>query len=215
MEQFDPPVGGMSGATVVLLNGPPRCGKDTAGAYLARKFDNSMVLKFAGPLKRLTHVGYGLPPNIPDDYFEQVKDQPLDAFFGLSPRQAYIKFSEEQIKPFLGDEHFGKLFRRRMWREYCAGKRVFLSTDSGFATETNPVIQSIKPENVLLVRIHAEARGVSFKNDSRSYIELPEVTTYDIENNSSVEAFQKVVHAFVEPFVLTRFRFSTPLPLFP
>lgn len=214
MIQFDPPeLGGMPGATVVLLNGPPRCGKDTAGVHLAQLIPNSMVVKFAGPLKRMTHIAYGLPV-IPDDFFEQLKDKPLDAFFGLTPRQAYIKMSEEQIKPFLGVDHFGKLLRRCIWREYCAGKRVFFVTDSGFGPEAVPVINSIGNNNTLLLRLHAEKRGVSFAGDSRSYISLPEVTAYDIDNNDSIEAFKSVALRMVEPFILTRFRFNTSVSVF-
>lgn len=189
MESFDPAPGQMDKAVVVFLNGPPRSGKDTAGKFLSSQFSKSMVVKFAGTLKRGTHIDYGLPVELADNAFEATKDVPQEAFFGRTPREAYIMKSEQQTKPFLGEDHFGRVLRRRMWRYYQQGSRNFFVTDSGFASEAVPVIEAVGEKNCLLMRIHAEQRGCSFSNDSRSYIELPGITTVEIENNEEEPGF--------------------------
>jgi len=208
MEQFDAPSGAFFGATVVLLNGPPRCGKDTAGNYLTSVTPRSRTMKFAGMLKRSTHMDFGLPTELPDDAFEHCKDEPHPAFYGLSPRKAYIQKSEERQKPFLGEDIYGRVLLRRMWRAYRQGVRTFFLTDSGFVKEAYPVVEAIGSANTLLVRIHAEERGKTFAGDSRSYINLPDVVSYDIENNESVEDFTQELRHYVLPFVVDRIVFK-------
>lgn len=207
METFDPPPGAMAGATVILFNGPPYCGKDTAGKYLNGLVSHSRIVKFAGTLKHSVHIDYGL--YLPEDSFEGCKDQPHPAFFGLTPRAAYIQKSEERQKPFLGQDIYGRTALRRMWRAYQEGIRTFLVTDSGFSYEAAPVIEAVGSKNVLLLRIHAEERGCSFANDSRSYIQLDNIATYDVENNRSIEEFQGLVMGLVYPFLHDGTTFDT------
>lgn len=198
---FDPPAGAIVGATLILFNGPPYSGKDTAGKCLLPLIRDSMILKMAGALKKSTHIDFGMPDDLPDDAFELCKDDPHPAFFGMTPRAAYIQKSEERQKPFLGKDIYGKTAVRRLWREYQTGKRVFFVTDSGFFDEVSPLLGVIPKDDTLLVRIHAENRGCDFKKDSRSYIELPGVATYDVENNTSEADFRVRIMNLVIPFI--------------
>ena len=211
LETFDPEVGAITGATVILLNGPPRCGKDTAGEYLQSITPRSCVIKFAGALKRSVHADFGLPSHLQEDHFEPCKDAPHPAFFGMTPRQAYIQKSELRQKPFLGEDIYGRVALRRLWRVYQAGTRVFFFTDSGFAHEAVPIMGVVGNENALLLRIHAEQRGCDFKNDSRSYINLDGVKAYDVENNSTLQAFKGLLSRLVPAFICDRAVFSDRL----
>ncbi len=166
---------------VVLLNGPPRVGKDTAGKALAAHF-GAILLKFAEPLKLATHALYG-HFNLPADAFECTKGIPSDAFGGLTPREAYITVSERMVKPALGDRFFGRVMAGRLVALRTLGAYLVAVTDSGFAGETAPVVDAIGADNVLLVRLHAEGRGRSFAGDSRGHITIPCVTTFDISND--------------------------------
>lgn len=197
--EFDPPAGAMADASVVFINGPPYSGKDTAAAYLQPFFKRSTIVKFAGPLKHSTHIDFGLPSNLPDDFFENCKDIPNPAFFGLSPREAYIQKSEKRQKPFLGDDIYGLDAVRTLWRRYQAGKRMFFFSDSGFEPEAYPVLGSIDPQNAFLLRVHAEKRGKSYTGDSRSYIHIPDIAAYDVYNDSTIEHFFKVLTLDVLP----------------
>lgn len=201
MERFDPNPGEMPEAKVVFFNGPPRSGKDTAANALHRVLPRSRVMKFAGILKRSVHMDFGLPPELPDDAFEPCKDEPHPAFFGKTPRQAYIEKSEKRQKPYLGFDIYGRTLLRRMWRAYQEGVRTFLLSDSGFILEALPVTEVVDRQNCLLVRIHADKRGCSFENDSRNYIHLNEVTTIDVENNGAVDEFLATVSSNVLRFL--------------
>lgn len=182
----------MTGAThpprAILLNGPPRAGKDTAAQAIAAAWPMARIDRFAGPLKIATHTLFGLAPDA--DAYENVKGLPCQEFGGLTPRAAYIKMSEEAIKPAFGSDFFGRLLARRM-----AGEILTVVPDSGFEGEARPVLNLLGARNVLLLRIHR--RGFDFRQDSRSYIELPGVATLDLTNNSTVPDFNAAAVAAV------------------
>ena len=183
LDSLDVPADGMPGLKVVFLNGPPGAGKDTAGHAIVEEYFDTEIAKFAEPLKRMTHAMYNLPSDLDPEFFDAVKDEPRSEFYGKTPRQAYIFTSENIIKPHFGDDYYGKLLLRTLWRLYQTGVRLVAVTDSGFSPEAWPTIHLVGKENCMLLRVHAEGRGKTFSGDSRSYIELPGVYTVDIHNN--------------------------------
>ena len=95
---------------IILLNGPPRCGKDYAGNLLTGP--GARVAKFAHVLKERTHAAYSILHRgqpAPHDWFETTKDEPCGEFLGRTPREAYIAFSEQFMKPLHGVDIFGRL----------------------------------------------------------------------------------------------------------
>jgi hypothetical protein len=160
----------------ILLNGPPRAGKDTAAAVI-EEMVGAWRFGFSYPLKLATHAAYGMNLRR-HDAFEKVKDDPRDEFFGITPRQAYIAHSETYMKPLHGDDVFGKIWLR-VRKQSRVG--VVVVPDSGFAAEAMPAITHFGAENTLLIRIHRP--GHDFRGDSRSYIDLPGVQTLDLVNH--------------------------------
>ncbi len=167
---------------VLLVNGPPRCGKDTLGRAICQEIDGAVVLKMAEQVKLATHVAYGLVDHLgrpyPADSFEHCKDQPAREFLGLTPRQAYIKHSEIYMKLLHGPEIFGQLWVRRA-KLLPRSVRLIVVTDSGFYEENLPVMDEFGACNVSLIRIRRE--GTTFDHDSRRYIHLP-VDSHELEN---------------------------------
>lgn len=169
---------------VVLLNGPPRSGKDTAGAALGALLEGGYTpnrmskAKFSDPLKIGVHATFGLLDEqghpLPADWFESRKDQPCDEFFGETPRNAYIYHSENYLKPKYGRNVFGRILARRIKQLEDSSDRIFVGRtvvyipDSGFYEEAEPVVNLVGPQNVMLVRIHRT--GCDFSNDSRNYL---------------------------------------------
>lgn len=182
---LDPPDGALRGMRLIFLNAAPRAGKDSAGKAIRKRLPDAEIAKFAAPLKRMTHAMYNLPHDLDPEHFDAVKDEPRDEFYGKSPRQAYIFTSEGIIKPNFGQDFFGKLMLRTLWRRYQAGYRLIAITDSGFAPEAVPAIEAVGQENCLLLRIRGEDRGKTFAGDSRSYIDLSDhgVATIEVANN--------------------------------
>lgn len=190
----------LRGFPVVLVNGPPRSGKDTAGMAITYWIHGGAVLKFAEVLKHAAHALHGLPSTTPHNAFEAHKDEPHSLFLGRTPRQVYIAMSEAMVKPTWGPDFFGQVLVRRLMKCRQAGARFITVTDSGFAEETLPIIAKVGPASVLLIRLHRN--GCDFANDSRGYLDLPGVQTLDLVNrDGELSAFEADVVAEVRDWL--------------
>lgn len=156
---------------IVILNGPPGCGKDTIAGimngnhgYSIRSFKEPM---WAVAKSVLTPGQYELFVNL---YINrETKEKPQDFLGGMSPREFFIHISESWVKPTLGSNQFGKL---AVWGDT---PRCTVFPDGGFPVEVN---EFAGWKDVLLVRLHRE--GYDFSNDSREYIEDAPVSSVDI-----------------------------------
>lgn len=191
----------------VLFNGPKRCGKDTYAktfAGMARMYDfKPEVMWFARALKETAHHMAGLH-EIPWDYFESCKDKPQKELFGHTPRQWYIKVSEEIVKPVMGKDYWGKVTLNSVKKidqaqDPYLGRNLILFADSGFVDEAQPLIEHYGANNFLLVRLSRQ--GASFDGDSRSYWYDPRILTWEIENNTPMNKIHKVLETTVLPWV--------------
>ena len=176
---------------ILLLNGPPRSGKDTIGEIVKQlyPYQSTILEKFAKSVKEGTHGMLGIfkEESVEEaNAFESWKDEPRPEFFGLTPRQAYIWYSEEVMKPKFGNDIFGRLTTERITRRHAERrdiKRVVI-TDSGFPEEALCIRDRFGAHNVVLVHLYRE--GCSFENDSRNYIEIPGVRPLKFRNPSPV-----------------------------
>jgi hypothetical protein len=153
----------------VLFNGPPLAGKDWGGDLLARRMLSlgySVVIeKFSNEVKREVHRAFGLPED--PALFEHCKNQPRPELGGLSPRQAYINWSERIMKPLHGIDYYGRRLLANLLQNPA---EIYIITDSGFEPEIRRIVEHFGPGSFSLLRIHAD--GADFANDSRSYIDL-------------------------------------------
>ena len=179
---------------VIMFNGPPRSGKDTAGLFILEEYNDVRLFKMAEPLKQATMAMFGLT-------FEQVrrletigsldKDKPMDELMGFSWRQMLIWLSEQCMKPKFGDDIFGELMARRISAPTSCTMTVI--TDCGFDLELIPVIRTVGAMNCHIIRLHRE--GCTFDGDSRSYVftkraPSPQLHVYDIKNNHDRAMFR-------------------------
>ncbi len=169
---------------IILFNGPPGVGKDTAVNYLQGKLPGACHLKFSGPLKRAVtslflsgDVGLFNELDKPEN-----KDKPHPRLFGHTLREAQIYLSEKHMKPLYGKHVFGELLENDIKSLVQEGEDIFLISDSGFETEASRLINTFGASQVSLVRLHRE--GKDFRNDSRGYIDLDRygVTCFDVNN---------------------------------
>lgn len=181
---------------LILVNGPPRSGKDTAGG-LIREITNgdARVDKFARVLKEMCHAAYGQVfadgTVCPHDFFENCKDQPHPEFHGATPRQVYIAMSERMMKPLHGPGIFGKmLLEKHLWMCGTNGA-ILVVTDSGFREEAEVLVERFGAANTTIVQLERE--GCTFENDSRDYVYLAHlrVEVARIANNGTIDQLRE------------------------
>lgn len=172
---------------LILLNGPPRSGKDTAGRILHGVLGYPLH-KFTEPMDRALPSFFGIIPERWAYLREHAKDKSCPELGGRLPREVLISFSETWAKPLFGRDIFGQLMRRTL-----QGQPAIL-TDCGFRREVECVVPDYPPEEVLLLR--TQRPGCTFSKDSRAYITLADlgVQEIDLENNGTLEEFSAQIH---------------------
>jgi len=175
---------------IVLVNGPPRSGKDSLGAFLKQRAPSFVhVDKFARILKESAHALYGLVDGLdrplPHDAFEDSKEETHSCFYGLTPREAYQKVSEVYFKKVHGQEIFGRMLADSLERNQAP---VVVLTDSGFVEEALCLISRFPDAEPLLVRLHRE--GYTFEGDTRGYIEPQGIAAVDIDSGGTLDEFR-------------------------
>lgn len=170
-----------AGVKIVLFNGPPRSGKDTATDFAMDILGNrGAKYRFAQPLKNAIHAMFGYA-DVKVEHFNSVKDVSLDAFHGMTPRQAYIWLSEEVVKPKFGHDFWANVAVTSIKQ---LKKPVIVISDCGFVEEAKLLINAFGKENVAIV--HLERNGTDFSKDSRNYISVEGVSLYRIVNDGTV-----------------------------
>lgn len=160
---------------VIVFNGPPDVGKDTAANYV-RSFVQINApyyyprhMKFSEPLKRAAHAIYDTFHGW--EHYDSRDGRPQKGmsngdFLGLSPREAYIAMHEKYLKIMHGDDALGWILRKRIVRQN--NTKLIVLSDSGFPEELHPIINLVGERNTLIVELHMA--GKTFEGDSRSYI---------------------------------------------
>lgn len=160
---------------IILLNGPPRAGKDSIGAALAQAlFGKCSLNKFAAPIVEFMKREFGITPDTVD------KDRPHPMLLGRTPRDVMIAYSERFCIPLWGHDFFGRSAAIRLANDPDP-KSVVVFTDSGFVREAEPLVLKFGASNILQVRVHRP--GHTFQNDSRSFWHHKEIGDLEFDNN--------------------------------
>lgn len=189
---------------ILLLNGPPRSGKDTVAQMIKDHSSSHVHLeKFAHPIKTAVPLAYSIPLDHWRQHVDTTsnKDLPCTELFGKTPREVQIAFSEEFLKPLHDQSIFGELLARRIERINFEWFTSVVVSDSGFEEEARVIIDKYGAENVQLWRIMRE--GCDFKGDSRGYIDLG-IRMYDIPNEGSLDDLRDLVIPLYEAFTTPR-----------
>ncbi len=155
---------------LVLISGPPRSGKNRLGNDLSGILDADHFA-LSDALKRMTHAHYGLDPELDVFHFEDRKDAPAKEFGGLTPRAAYIHFSESILKPKHGDDHLGALAKRRIAANRDE-RRITLLSGIGFEEEAKAVVDVVGADRTLHVELEYPDGSPLSISDSRRPLDL-------------------------------------------
>lgn len=186
----------MNDKKIILLNGPAGSGKDHAAKYLQSNLPSTRLDKFARILKERTHAMYGFDWR-PWEYYEDCKEIPNDDFLGLTPRQAYIAVSETYFKLQHGNRVFGKFLADDLDK---FNQSIIAVSDSGFVEEAEVLIDKYGASNVMLIRIYRDGYTFARVNDSRNYIDIPRITSYDLHNAGDETFTDEVMRLVKEKF---------------
>ena len=124
---------------IILLNGPPGCGKDTIAKIIKKKI-GSKDYKMSKPIKDAFSALFGIQGQLLHELLEERKDE---AFFtanaNITPREVLIKLSEDFMKPLFGDDCFGQVAINNLGK--IAWKHLTIS-DCGFNAEVPPITKA-------------------------------------------------------------------------
>jgi len=181
---------------VIVLNGPPSCGKDSIGKKLLEELKDEGRTAFKGEFKGLLldilRNTLGLSQEAFDFLYAdrdfKEGNQPL--LNGHTLRELMICISEEYIKPMLGRDYIGKVELSKIKR----GKpSVLVYTDGGFYDEIKPLLMD---DQIELHIFHVYRAGCSFSGDSRGYVTGVGVGWTVLKNNGTIgEAVDTIRHS--------------------
>jgi hypothetical protein len=187
---------------IVLFNGPPSCGKDSAARYLSHAWSEGAYLPGRVDFLRMSHANKRAFAGLVDaridqwgevEGWESIKDKPHWLLNDKTYRQWQIEFSEKLMKPLYGQDVFGRLFVNTLDKRYDLFERAdvtVLVPDSGFDIEIDTLVKHFRVEDIVLIRVHRQ--GCDFSNDSRSYLKgagLRDDRCFDVDNNGSLDAY--------------------------
>lgn len=181
---------------LILLNGPPRSGKDTSFEILhalLRAKTGVVHEKFSLPIKLAFAGMMGVLPLLPGyivERYEARKDETVPEL-GVSFRQWQIDFSEKLMKPQYGDDVFARLFLQRC-HHWNAPNTTIVVSDCGFTVEYRTVVASKMFSRVTL--LHTERHGCTFVNDSRETVwpgVRDDTALFKLYNNGTVDDLRR------------------------
>lgn len=198
---------------IILLNGPPSSGKDTAAKHIRQMrgllynspfgYTRPFLDRMSLPIKRAFAGTMGLP--ITEDGIVEPwesKKEEIIPEFGCSYRQWQIDFSESFLKLYR-NEIFGQLIAARIQRRFEKGiANLIVIPDCGFKTEIDVLYATFNPNDILLIRCHRP--GFIYAGDSRSYMRAPAgCAVFDPLNNFTEAQYLGQIEAGVKCWLET------------
>lgn len=182
---------------VIILNCPPRSGKDTIADLYVARHKNCTKKSFKDRLFQIAFLVSNVSQQEWFERYETMKDVPWDRLGGLSQRNYLIKISEDWVKPVHGQEYFGQKLLEDVIEDN--DHDTFIIPDGGFEDEVKPLANYIDNNNILILQW--SRKGSSFDNDSRDWvITYPNITVKIDDNNNSIEAHYTKVRAAIKGY---------------
>ena len=155
---------------IVILNGPPGCGKDSMAGWFRRIYEFEH-LAFKEPIFDAVLQLTGIPSQ---EWFERyddrdLKEEPWDRINDMSCRDLMIHVSENVMKKIHGQDYFGKVMAEKIKKD-----KDYVFSDGGFIPEIKALKEAAYLTHELYV-IRIFRQDCEFKGDSRSYVNHNEI----------------------------------------
>lgn len=176
---------------VVVFNGPPRSGKDTAAKWLLHhvgdRCSNIRVMfdRFSMPLKASVASWAGTEITDEGDcYLEAVKDEEVPELLGSTYRRQQINLFHYLAAKF-GDDVLGKFLVQRILKRQQESLEtdrpvVYLIPDGGRGPEVEYLRDHLPVGHLLIIQL--EADGCTFEKDIRGYVNIEGVAMTRVVN---------------------------------
>lgn len=180
---------------IVLFNGPPRSGKDTAAEMLLTHLESRTIRpmrleSLSFPLRKMAYGMADWKGELDGPNYETFKTQRFLPFKGGTGRELMIDASEKFLKQVYGETIMAEMLIDRSWD--IVGHGLVIVRDSGFQLEIDPIISAFGSSNTYVVRMHRE--GCDFASDSREYVNHPlSRNNFDLWNNGSLDDLETEV----------------------
>ena len=154
-------------AKVIILNAPPRSGKDTIAKLLAVQFGAEPAMFKASMFKIVqAMIGDRNFVRFMEVYETDAKGtERLDFLGGKTCREMMIWVSEDVVKPVFGKRHFGNLSAESLENR---PESLYVFSDGGFPDEIESLLDAGHQVNIF--RLYRT--GFDFSKDSRDYIHM-------------------------------------------
>lgn len=179
---------------ILLLNAPPRAGKDTL-AMLLERIDNAFVCSFKQGVDVLADAVLsvaGIDNNVFKRWYDLDKGKARKELGGMSCRQFYIHLSESLMKPIFGNDVFGKCLAKYIAQNVKDHHKYVVVADVGFEEEVETLADAFGRDNLYLVQWTAD--WCSYLNDSRKHLDpilMNHVMLPHNEKCSTVDGWEK------------------------
>lgn len=193
---------------VIVFNGPPSSGKDTAVDMVEGSFEGVERFAFKNPLDevcaRILYLAQrrrGVTLQECRNFLEELntpdkKEKSNPNLFNLSLRNFKILVSEDILKPVFGQDVFGKAVAQIAKHSEA---NYLVCSDGGFQEEVDELIKAFGSDNVLIVQLLRE--GTSFEHDSRNWVTNVESPWNVIKlENDNIEFFRRMVKTIAKEF---------------
>ncbi len=172
---------------IILLNGPPRSGKDTAAAFIVKYLSHTTHYKLSRPLKGAVHKIFDISGEMVV-HFEKNKETSSPHLLGSSYRAAQIDIFW-MLENIYGPDVLARLFIRYI-KKNDASKHIVLS-DCGRTAEGQALVKHFGGDKVARIKLFRP--GCNYDNDIREYVKINCERDASIDNEYDLDVFEAQV----------------------
>ena len=182
---------------IILLNGPPGCGKDTIAKIIKKKI-GSKDYKMSRPIKQAFGALFGLQGELLHEMIEgEFKDVAQWKDSQYTPRDVLINLSEDFMKPRFGKDIFGQSAVNFLQRLSFTHLTI---SDTGFNAEVPPICQWYGYHKVKAILI--DRKGCKWDSRERIDVTALGIDGYILNNAHDLDMLDAQVHRVLRKWEL-------------